>query len=140
MDDLKKHGIGEKMYMYTPTSCAEDQSKCEKMHVALHGCQQFPQWSFVGKGGSGKAGQTITFGDLFYNGPYNGVAEANQIIMLYPQAYNIGTAQDDVNPYGCWEFWPFYDEDKDNYYTQDGVAMRMVKNMVDTFGAVPDKQ
>ena len=139
VDDLRKHGIGEKMYVYTPRSCEEDQSKCDKMHVALHGCQQFPEWSFVGKAGSEKAGQKITFGDLFYKGPYNGLAEANRIIMLYPQAYNIGTAQNDVNPYGCWGFWPFYEEDKDNYYTRAGVEMRMIKNMVDTFGAVPDK-
>lgn len=37
-------------------------------------------------------------------------------------------------------FWPFYDEDKDSYFTQDGVAMRMVKNMVDTFGGAHAKK
>lgn len=140
VDDLKAHGIGEKMYTYTPSACKDDPSNCDKVHVALHGCQQFPEWSFVGKAGSDKAGQTITFGDLFYNGAYNGLAEANNIIVVYPQAHSIGTAQDDVNPYGCWEFWAFRDDDKDNYYTQAGVEMRMIKNMVDHFTAAPRKQ
>ena len=129
---LHRHGIGEKMYAYVPNSCASG-AKCNKLHVALHGCQQFPEWAFEGKLGSKEAGKKIQFGDLFYNGPFNGLAEANDIIMLYPQAHNIGHAQGDINPYGCWEFWPFYEEDSHSYYTQDGVGMRMIKNMVDHF-------
>ena len=135
VDDLHKHGIGETLYVYTPSACKEDPGQCDKLHVALHGCQQFPEWSFTGKEGSEKAGEKIQFDDLFYNGPFNGLAEANDMVVLYPQAYNIGTAQDDINPYGCWEFWPFYEEDKENYYTQEGVEMRMIKAMVDQFVA-----
>lgn len=135
VDDLHKHGIGETLYVYTPSVCKDDPSKCDKLHVALHGCQQFPEWTFTGKIGSPKAGETIQFNDLFYNGPFNGIAEANGIVVLYPQAYNIGTTQDDINPYGCWEFWPFYEEDKENYYTQEGTEMRMIKAMVDHFSS-----
>lgn len=114
---------------------SDDPSKCDKLHVALHGCQQFPEWTFTGKADSLNAGRKIQFNDLFYNGPFNGVAEANGIVILYPQAYNIGTTQDDINPYGCWEFWPFYEEDKENYYTQEGTEMRMIKAMVDHFSS-----
>lgn len=130
---LHQHGIGEKLYVYMPEACAKGSGACDKLHVALHGCQQFPEWTFTGKVGSKQAGKKIQFGDLFYNGPFNGVAEANDIIVLYPQAYNIGHDEDDINPYGCWEFWPFYKEDRYNYYTKDGVGMRMIKNMVDHF-------
>ena len=133
VDDLHKHGIGESLYVYTPSACKADPGRCDKLHVALHGCQQFPEWTFTGKTGSQKAGKKIQFDDLFYNGPFNGLAEANGIVVLYPQAHNIGTAQDAINPYGCWEFWPFYEEDKENYYTQEGIQMRMIKSMVDQF-------
>ena len=133
VDDLHRHGIGETLYVYMPSVCKDDPQQCDKLHVALHGCQQFPEWTFTGKVGSAKEGEKIQFNDLFYNGPFNGIAEANGIVILYPQAYNIGNAQDDTNPYGCWEFWPFYEEDKDNYYTQEGVEMRMIKAMVDHF-------
>lgn len=135
VDDLHTHGLGETLYVYTPSACKDDPQQCDKLHVALHGCQQFPEWTFTGKIGSKKEGETIKFNDLFYNGPFNGIAEANGIVMLYPQAYNIGTAQDDINPYGCWEFWPFYEADKENYYTQGGIQMRMIKAMVDHFNS-----
>ncbi len=133
LDGLHKHGIGEKLYVYMPDGCADGSLSCSKLHVALHGCQQFPEWEFTGKVGSKHAGEKVQFGDTFYNGPFNGVAEANDIIVLYPQAHNIGHSEGDINPYGCWEFWPFYKKDRYNYYTQAGTQMRMIKNMVDHF-------
>ena len=60
VDDLHKHGIGESLYVYTPSSCKDDPSQCDKLHVALHGCQQFPEWTFTGKVGSKKAGQNMS--------------------------------------------------------------------------------
>ena len=133
VDDLHKHGIGETLYVYMPKACKTDPQKCDKLHVALHGCQQFPEWTFTGKIGTTSGGHKIQFNDLFYKGPYNGIAEANGMVVLYPQAYNIGTSQDDINPYGCWEFWPFYEKDQYTYYTQEGIEVRMIKAMVDHF-------
>ena len=126
---LHAHGIGENAYLYAPSKCLSG-ATC-KLHVAFHGCQQFPEWQFKGKIGSEHDGETVTFGDLFYNGAYNGVAEAANIVVLYPQAYNIGTEQSDINPYGCWEFWAFFEQDYYNFYTQAGRQITMVKNMVD---------
>ena len=61
--------------------------------------------------------------------------------MLYPQAHNIGTQQSDPNPYGCWEFWAFFDKDTGTsdkstaYYAKGGRQMKMIKNMVDHLSA-----
>ena len=129
--ELKAHGIGEYAYAYVPQACFKAGHTC-KLHVSLHGCQMFPEWRFTGKIGSRYAGQSLVFDDLFYNGPYNGVAEANDVAVLYPQSHNIG-AQTDAggpNPYGCWEFWAFFDQDVNNYHTRSGREMTMIHNLV----------
>ena len=37
---------------------------------------------------------------------YNNVAEANDLIILYPQV----NATDDINPRGCWDYWGYTDD------------------------------
>jgi hypothetical protein len=71
-------------YVYAPTQCQKG-SAC-RLHIAFHGCRQ-------GRG---------TIGDVFaVHAGYNGVAEMNNIIVLYPQvASNIL-----INPYGCWDWY-----------------------------------
>lgn len=130
--DLNDHGIGSTGYAYVPEACTTGEIDC-KMHVALHGCQQFPEWTFKGKIGSSVAGKTVTFGDLFYKNIYNTLAESNHIVMLYPQAHNVGTAESDVNPYGCWGFWALFDDEVETYYTREGREMKMIANMVKAF-------
>jgi len=127
--ELNDHGIGTTGYAYVPSACKSGEKDC-KLHVALHGCQQFPQWTFKGKIGSDESGQKITFGDLFYKNIYNELAEANDIVMLYPQAHNIGTKEADTNPYGCWAFWALFDDETHSYYTREGREMKMIANMV----------
>ncbi|MDV7337992.1 PHB depolymerase family esterase [Terasakiella sp. A23] len=128
--DLNDHGIGTTGYAYVPEACKSGTKDC-KLHVALHGCQQFPEWKFKGKIGSSYAGQEITFGDTFYKNVYNDLAESNDIVMLYPQAHNIGTQEADINPYGCWAFWAMADDETHTYYTREGREMKMIANMVD---------
>ena len=36
------------------------------------------------------------------NAGYNAIAEANNIIVLYPQAVN-----STLNPRGCWDWWGY---------------------------------
>lgn len=137
VDELHAHGIGEYAYLYVPTACSSGET-C-KLHVALHGCQQFPEWEFTYKAGSAHPGETRKFGDLFYDGLFNPIADSFDAVVLYPQAYNIGTSQSDINPYGCWEFWGFFDDDVKNYYLKSGNQMSMIQNMVNHFanGARP---
>ncbi|WP_135080026.1 PHB depolymerase family esterase [Terasakiella sp. SH-1] len=129
---LNEHGIGSTGYAYVPSACQSGEKDC-KLHVALHGCQQFPEWKFKGKIGSSYSGQEITFGDLFYKNIYNDLAESNDIVMLYPQAHNIGTKEADKNPYGCWAFWAMFDNETETYYTREGREMKMIANMVKSF-------
>ena len=72
----------------------------------------------------------MTFGESFYKYVYNDLAESNDIIMIYPQAHNIGTEQSDSNPYGCWAFWAFSEDERETYYTRDGREMKMIAEMV----------
>jgi hypothetical protein len=72
-------------------------------------------------------------GDDFYWGVgYNAWAEANRIVVLYPQV----TAWDGLfdvtgitaNPKGCWDWWGYSRLD---YFRQSGKQMQAVKQMVD---------
>ena len=65
-----------------------------RLHVAFHGCQQ--NADAVGDAFIGKAG-------------YNEWAEANRIVVLYPQAAAVtdrvaGIPVSWPNPRGCWDF------------------------------------
>ena len=131
IEELEAHGINETGYIYVPENCQSGDTKC-KLHVALHGCQQFTEWTFKGKTNSEVAGKTITFGRLFVDNIYNDFAEMFNAIILYPQAHNIGTADSDINPYGCWEFWAFFDEDANTYYNNQGRQMKMIRAMIDS--------
>ena len=127
--ELHAMGLGDHGYVYVPENC-EGASQACRLHVALHGCQMFPEWTFTGKVGSQFAGQTVTFNGLYRDNVYNEVAEANDIIMLYPQAINIGTQDSDINPYGCWEFWPFVDANIATYFTRDAPQMKFIANVI----------
>jgi len=94
-------------WVYVPTSCQKGR-KC-KLHVALHGCQQTPD--YVQDQFARHAG-------------YNEWAESNDIVVLYPQSAKM---QPD-NPYACWDWYGFTDK---QYMTKSGVQMKAVKAMVD---------
>ena len=131
---LNGAGLDEEGYVYVPEGCMGSAKAC-RLHVALHGCQMFPKWTFIGKTGSAFAGQELTFGGLYRENIYNTVAEANDIIIVYPQAHNIGTKEEDPNPYGCWEFWAFEDDNIDTYYTREGREMKLIANVVEALVA-----
>jgi poly(3-hydroxybutyrate) depolymerase len=98
-------------WVYIPASC--EQGGCA-VHVAFHGCQQ----------------GRVKIGDRFYSGTgYNEFADANRLIVLYPQAH---AADLPPNPRGCWDFWGY--SDPATFYTHDGVQMRAVMSMVERLG------
>lgn len=66
------------------------------MHVAFHGCQQGYE----------------TIGDKYVkHAGYNEVAEANNIIVIYPQVSVSYFSPS--NPQGCWDWWGY----NDGYFT-----------------------
>ena len=75
----------------------------------FHGCQQGA--SFVG--------------DAFVRrGGYLEVAEANRIVLLFPQ---VETSFQPLNPNGCWDWWGYEGED---YATRGGPQVRAVRAMI----------
>jgi len=98
--------IATNAYLYVPTVCQKTQG-CD-VHVAFHGCVQTLDdinTTFVTKTG------------------YNEWAEANNIVVLYPQA--ITTT---LNPKGCWDWWGYTST---AYASQLAPQIITVKNMID---------
>jgi poly(3-hydroxybutyrate) depolymerase len=97
-------------YVYVPASCANGTAgpaRC-RLHVAFHGCQQSVE----------------RIHDAFYrHGGYNRWAEANAIVVLYPQV-----AANSVNPEGCWDWWGYSGSD---FFRRTGKQTRAVRAMLD---------
>ena len=88
------------------------------MHVAFHGCEQ----------------GAAQIGDLFYRtAGYNELADANNIIVLYPQAQVSNGFFSAFNPKGCWDFWGYssFNQLAPNFYTRQAPQMSAVKAMLD---------
>lgn len=104
--DPTAHGMNEVGYAFVPASCAAG-DPC-KVHIVFHGCRQ----------------TTEHIGDVFYrHAGYNEWADANNIIVLYPQAI-----ESTGNPRGCWDWWGYDDR---RYHTRSGRQMAAVKRMLD---------
>jgi poly(3-hydroxybutyrate) depolymerase len=104
-------------FAYVPAECAA--AAC-RIHVALHGCRQGVE----------------AIGERFVReSGYNRWADANRIVVLYPQAIARngawmagGRASFVWNPRGCWDWWGYTGA---LYHTQSGAQVRAIKGMVD---------
>jgi poly(3-hydroxybutyrate) depolymerase len=114
----KSTSLDESAYLYVPATCenaSQSGAKC-RLHVAFHGCEQY-----VDK-----------IHDLFFrNAGYNAWADANHIIVLYPQATKwerlADPSQISGNPKGCWDWWGYSGDD---YLGRNGKQMRAVREMI----------
>jgi poly(3-hydroxybutyrate) depolymerase len=96
-------------FVYAPDAC-QSGAECG-MHVAFHGCQQSAE--FVG--------------DAFARGAgFNEWAEANRIVVFYPQVKSSKFAP--LNPLGCWDWWGYTNE---HYATKNGLQVTAVRAMID---------
>jgi len=94
-------------YLYVPTRCANTSNKC-RLHIALHGCLQAPK----------------NIGDIYVkNAGYNQVADANDLIILYPSA----TSSLLSNPNACWDWWGYINA---NYAIKTGPQMQAIMSMI----------
>jgi hypothetical protein len=91
-------------YVYVPTACKDKSTKC-RLHLSFHGCLQGRMYV-----GSMYALKT----------ELSGLAEVNDIIILYPQTVN-----STLNPKGCWDWWGYTGVDYASKlgYQMDGVEM-----------------
>jgi poly(3-hydroxybutyrate) depolymerase len=96
-------------WVYVPQGCGPGEAGGCRLHVAFHGCQQ--GGSFVGDAFVRRAG-------------FLAVAEANRIVVLFPQAEK---SLEPLNPLGCWDWWGYEGAD---YATRDGRQVRAVRAMV----------
>ncbi|HEV7816143.1 MAG TPA: poly(3-hydroxybutyrate) depolymerase [Janthinobacterium sp.] len=104
-------------YAYVPASCA---SQTCRVHIAFHGCYQ----------------GAAAIGDHFYaRAGYNEVADANNIVVLYPQAEPSPVYP--YNPRGCWDFWGYTSVNPflPDFYLKSGTQMAAVKAMLDRLAA-----
>ena len=110
------HGLGETGFAYVPARCASGQ-RC-KLHVALHGCKQYPEYSYF------DGVSWVRFGATFATrAGYNRWADSNDFVVLYPQAFPTA-----ANPNGCWDWWGYDDA---RYATRRGRQMAAIKAMID---------
>lgn len=109
--------MGQTGYLYLPAACAAGEP-C-RLHVAFHGCQQQ----------AGRIGTTFA-----EHAGFNEWADANRIVVLYPQAAATSAVPiTPFNPKGCWDWWGYNDFFFDavgRYATRDGVQIAAVWRMV----------
>lgn len=110
-------------HLYVPENCRAG-AIC-RLHVALHGCEQYQEKVEAECGRDGNCPPHL----FFEAAGYNRWAEANDIIVLYPQTIDWdGPSLTRTNPKGCWDWWGFSGED---YATRNGKQIRAIKAMLD---------
>jgi hypothetical protein len=110
--------MGALGFAYIPEACSAG-AAC-RLHIALHGCKQSRE--VVGE-------------DYARLTEYNRWAEANDIVILYPQAESIPAPWWNWfggNPNGCWDWWGY---DDPAYHTRSGRQMAAVAAMTSALGA-----
>lgn len=105
--------MAESGFLFVPRDCAEGQP-C-RVHVAFHGCGQ----------GVGAIGRSFP-----RQAGYERWADANRIVVLYPQA-DASTLRP-LNPRGCWDWWGYSGVD---YAAQGGAQLIAVRRMLEALGA-----
>jgi hypothetical protein len=111
------HGMANSGFLYVPANCDRSTNQLCRLHVVFHGCLQDP---------------TNIQDKFIKNAGYNQWADANNIIVLYPQAAPIFPLK---NPNACWD-WFGYDDP--NYAKKSGRQIVAVKEMVDRItGSLP---
>lgn len=99
-------------YVYVPTGC-QSRDDCD-VHVAFHGCLQT-----VGN---------IQTKFVQFTG-YQEVAEANDIVVMFPQAASSMMSPSNYN--GCWDWWGYLETSTiyskpTKYATKEGYQMSQV--------------
>jgi poly(3-hydroxybutyrate) depolymerase len=119
--DVRSISMAETGYVYVPASCAAGE-RC-RAHVAFHGCLQ----------GADAIGTAYV-----EHAGYAEWADANGIVVLYPQA--VATSRVPVpgrpyNPNGCWDWWGYAGRD---YARRDGpqiaTVLRMLERLAGRYG------
>jgi Esterase PHB depolymerase len=104
--------MADEGYLFVPKDCAN--GKPCRLHIAFHGCRQ----------GSGFVGD-----EFVRHAGYNRWADANRIVVLYPQVARSFFWP--FNPRGCWDWWGYSGVD---YATRNGAQISSVRRMIVALG------
>lgn len=117
-------GLWDVGVLYVPPACQPGAAPACRLHVVLHGCLQ--------------SMQAMNPPDEFWrNIGVNEWADNNHILVLYPQARTVSTADFatpgpadllNINPQGCWNWWGYaYDS---RYLFKDGKQVAAIWAMI----------
>ena len=117
------NGLDRTGYLYVPKACEPGAAQPCRLQVALHGCAQSAE----------------VLGDIFYTRiGLNEWADANRILVLYPQAHATTVAElppslyltgvSNINPAGCWNWWGYGGDAQ--YLTKKGVQVDAIWKMI----------
>ena len=117
------NGLSKTGYLYVPRACEAGAAEPCRLQVALHGCTQSAE----------------TLGDRFMTRiGLNEWADANRIVVLYPQAHATSMAEipsslwltgaSALNPLGCWNWWGYSGDSQ--YLTRKGVQIDAIWRMI----------
>jgi poly(3-hydroxybutyrate) depolymerase len=118
------NGLSKTGYLYVPKACEPGAAEPCRLQVALHGCTQSAE----------------VLGDVFTTRiGLNEWADANRIIVLYPQAHATTVAElpsslwltglENANPAGCWNWWGYSGDTQ--YLTRKGVQVDAIWKMIE---------
>ncbi|WP_134682262.1 extracellular catalytic domain type 2 short-chain-length polyhydroxyalkanoate depolymerase [Paracoccus ravus] len=119
-------GMDPAAFVYISTACKDSATTC-RLHIALHGCSQGRSSELPDGSLMGERYATLT--------GYNGWAEANRIVVFYPQAMAVPAPAFQParnNPKGCWDWWGYGGED---YLTRSAPQMAAIARMAAALGA-----
>jgi poly(3-hydroxybutyrate) depolymerase len=101
----RANGLSDVGYLYVPKDCEQGAKPPCRLHIVLHGCQQSSE---------------ILGAEFYTKIGVNEWADANRIVVLYPQAHATTvaelpaqagmTALIDANPMGCWNWWGYAED------------------------------
>ena len=107
LDPKHDNTLAEEGYLFAPENCQKG-TRC-KIQIAFHGCQQNVE--NIGL-------------DFVENAGYNQWAEANNIVIIYPQTKSTYMP---LNPKACWDWWGYTGED---YLSRNGAQLKHINNIV----------
>lgn len=120
-------------YVYVPPGVLK--GRPARVHVVLHGCKQGANYvDFVD--GRPDRGNNPPYGLRYVTTTgYNEMADANDLIVLYPQAEGIDDGRTQ-NPEGCWDWWGYscVDPDRPDFHTRDAIQIRALHGMLQRLG------
>ncbi|MBA2490662.1 MAG: PHA-depolymerase-like protein [Gammaproteobacteria bacterium] len=107
--------LGAEGFVYVPSDCESGDAGC-RLHVAFHGCRQ---------------NRNVIGDEYARHAGYNEWAEANDVVVLYPQTESTAVNQ-------CWDWWGYTDGGVEwNYATRSGLQMAAVRAMIGRVAGEP---